>query len=299
MPVESLIKVKLDLSKLRVFGCDAYVFLPKEVRANKLTPKSELMTYIGYETGVKRWRFMWQSGAIFTGAMATFDKTLFPCCPGAKTLERTDLSETLDLEGHIPHWMPDGGLTPPGPPFENLSQDDSHDNHGNEGPDYPGNLDDKSSESSPPSIRLPSWSTTPPPWYLKKAGLPHLSEVRHDMEEWNQLPRRSGHERNTTRHPGNMYGKTHPPSEIERNLMCDWYWKKIVGLEALSGSQVQPPHIPPSSQALDSDTEENDQHNITPPEDIEHPEISKQEAHKGGNMLIAKLLALAVPTSDS
>jgi len=26
------------------FGCGAYVFLPEEVRANKLTPKSELMT---------------------------------------------------------------------------------------------------------------------------------------------------------------------------------------------------------------------------------------------------------------
>jgi len=47
--------------------------------------------------------------------MATFDETLFPCCPGAKTLARTDLSETPDLEGHIPHGMPDGGLTPPGP----------------------------------------------------------------------------------------------------------------------------------------------------------------------------------------
>jgi len=29
-----------------------------QVRANKLAPKLELMTYIGYETGVKGWRFM-------------------------------------------------------------------------------------------------------------------------------------------------------------------------------------------------------------------------------------------------
>jgi len=46
MPMESLIKVKPDLSELRIFGCAAYVFLPKEVRANKLAPKSELMTYV-------------------------------------------------------------------------------------------------------------------------------------------------------------------------------------------------------------------------------------------------------------
>jgi len=58
MPVESLIKMKLDLSKLHVFGCGAYVFLPEAVRANKLAPKLELMTYIGYETGIKGWRLM-------------------------------------------------------------------------------------------------------------------------------------------------------------------------------------------------------------------------------------------------
>jgi len=56
--MKSLIKVKPDLSKLHVFSCGAYMFLPEEVRANKLTPKSELMTYIRYETGVKGWRFV-------------------------------------------------------------------------------------------------------------------------------------------------------------------------------------------------------------------------------------------------
>jgi len=134
--------------------------------------------------------------------------------------------------------MPDGGLTPPGPSSETLSQDDSNDNHSNEEPDYPGDLDGKSPESSPPSTRPPSRSTSPPPQYPKKAGLPHLSEVRHDMDEWNRLPCRSGCERNITRCPGNMYGKTHPLSEIEKDLVCDWYWKKIVGPEALSESQV-------------------------------------------------------------
>jgi len=79
--------------------------------------------------------------------------------------------------------------------------------------------------------------------------------------------------------------------------------EKVVGLEALSGSHVRQPQsrniLPLSPQALDFNTEENNQHNITPPEDTEHPEISRQEAHEGGNMLIAKLLVLAVPTSDS
>jgi len=109
---------------------------------------------------------------------------------------------------------------------------------GNEGLDYPGDLDDKSPESSPPSMRPPSHSTSPPPQYPTKTSLPHLSEVRRDMDEWNRLPHRSGCERNVTRHPGNMYSKTCPPSEIKRDLVCDWYWKKIVRPEALSGSHV-------------------------------------------------------------
>ena len=100
MPVGSLTKRKLDLSELCVFGCSAYVFLPEAVRATNLTPELELMTYIGYEM---EWRFVWPSGAIFTGAMATFDKTLFPCFPGAKTLARTDLHETLESGSGRPH----------------------------------------------------------------------------------------------------------------------------------------------------------------------------------------------------
>jgi len=73
--------------------------------------------------------------------------------------------------------------------------------------------------------------------------------------------------------------ETHPSSEIERDLACDWYWKKIVRPEAPSGSHVQPPqsrrNAPSSIQAPGSDTEENDHHDVTPPDDIEHAEISK------------------------
>ena len=85
-----------------------------------------------------------RDGSLCDQVAQTFDKTLFPHCPGAKTLARTDLSKTPDSEGHIPHRMPDGGLMPLGPSSETLSQDDSTDNRSNEGPDYPANLNDKS-----------------------------------------------------------------------------------------------------------------------------------------------------------
>ena len=98
------------------------------------------------------------------------------------------------------------------------------------------------------------------------------------MDEWNRLPCRSGCERNVTRCPGNVYGETCPPSEIERDLMHGQYWKKIVSPEAPSGSHVKPlqsRNIPLLGTAPDSDTQEDDQHNVTPPDNTEHPEISR------------------------
>jgi transposase InsO family protein len=45
--------VRLDVSKLWVFGCGAYVFIPEEKHVNKLSPHSELMLFIGYASNVE------------------------------------------------------------------------------------------------------------------------------------------------------------------------------------------------------------------------------------------------------
>ena len=46
-PRELVTKDKPDLSNLKVFGCGAYVYIPEKGRANKLSPKSELMIFHG------------------------------------------------------------------------------------------------------------------------------------------------------------------------------------------------------------------------------------------------------------
>ena len=79
---EKLEHTKPDVTHFCVFGCGAYIFLPEEVHTNKLNPKSELMTFIGYPQGTKGWMFMrGPNNVIFTAAQALFDKTLFPKCP--------------------------------------------------------------------------------------------------------------------------------------------------------------------------------------------------------------------------
>ena len=81
-PHEQLNRKKPTVDHLRVFGCGAYVYIPAEVRSNKLAPKSELMTYLGNAPGGKGWQFMRvPNNIICTSAHAIFDETMFPKCP--------------------------------------------------------------------------------------------------------------------------------------------------------------------------------------------------------------------------
>ena len=84
-PYEALRSNKPDVSHLRVFGCGAYVFLSEDVRANKLSPKSETIVYLGQPAGYKRFCFYhittWH---IFISATTVFDETFFPHCLDGK-----------------------------------------------------------------------------------------------------------------------------------------------------------------------------------------------------------------------
>ena len=83
-PYEILNNEKPTVDHLRVLGSGAYVFLPTEIRTDKLAPRSELMTYLGNVPGVKGWIFMRSpNNILFTAAQATFNETFFPRCPKA------------------------------------------------------------------------------------------------------------------------------------------------------------------------------------------------------------------------
>lgn len=73
---------KPDLTHLRVFGCGAYVLLPQAVQKNKLLPKSEVMTFLGYETATAKNMLFMRSpnNVLFHAATALFDEHLFPKC---------------------------------------------------------------------------------------------------------------------------------------------------------------------------------------------------------------------------
>ena len=57
-PYEAINRIKPDISHLQILGCGAYVFLHEDVQQDVLSPHAELMTFIGFTSRVKGWKFM-------------------------------------------------------------------------------------------------------------------------------------------------------------------------------------------------------------------------------------------------
>ena len=91
------------------------------MQVNALSPKSELMVYLGHTEGIKACTFMWLSNnTVYTSMPALFDETLFPKCnksspkgttclnePRAPKLSDADQDTTLgDLDDFLPPFEP-------------------------------------------------------------------------------------------------------------------------------------------------------------------------------------------------
>jgi hypothetical protein len=88
-----------DISHLQVFGCGAYVHIPKEMWVNALSPKSELMVYLGHTEGIKACTFMQLSNnTVYTPTTALFDETLFLKCDKSSPKGTTRLNEPRALK---------------------------------------------------------------------------------------------------------------------------------------------------------------------------------------------------------
>jgi len=102
-PFEALRNKKPDVSHLCIFRCSAYIFLPEDIRANKLSPKSETMVYLEQPASYKRFCFYHiTTGRIFIGATAIFDETYFLRCPDGKQQYFTELDDEPPTENRYP-----------------------------------------------------------------------------------------------------------------------------------------------------------------------------------------------------
>jgi len=83
-----------DVSHLWVLGCCAYVHIPKETWVDTLSPKSELMVYLGHTEGIKASTYMQLSNnTMYTSATTIFDETLFSKCEKSQPQGTTHLNK--------------------------------------------------------------------------------------------------------------------------------------------------------------------------------------------------------------
>jgi transposase InsO family protein len=286
-PIELRTGEKPDLMDLKVFGCAAYVFLPIEKRVNKMSPRSELMTYLSYEAGTKGYLFMRPSGSTFIGTQAIFDEMLFPQCGNAPAPSITDL-----------------GDFPPEEPEDHNHSDGTDGNEDDQSPPTDLHLPESSGEDDGYMKEEPDAQTDaadePPrsPPVTSHDFEPH----RDDQCEWQQLPHRSGRTRNPPNCPGNTYGEQRLPSDIERDIMRGRYWRRAMGQDSDSNwtwPRTQPWSDTGSGQAPVTDmhysnNQEEPDHLMTGMDDVVY--IIKI-AREGGMDLMRWLLAKAITPS--
>ena len=191
-PIELILKKKPDISYLRVFGCLAYVHIPKDQHKDKLTPKAEEMIFLGYESGTKGYCFLRSNKSIYVATTVTFVENLFPNCSEKKLRNKIGIPEPChptedDNTNQLP---PDNLELPPQDPPQQ-PDDGRDDEDGNERdstkPQSPHQQTPKTEEVDDNNVQNPlgephfnigRTSTPPRPYSLPPHNMPHERHFR-------------------------------------------------------------------------------------------------------------------------
>ena len=243
---------KPNISHLRVLGCLAYVFIPEEVRLNKMAPKSEMMTYLGTHPGGKGWIFMrGPNNVVFSAAQAIFDESAFPKCPKQGTTQNTRLR--VQAPTPSPHHN-DGNHSPPS--GEELAGDEDEIPTPN-----PPTSKGKERAQDPLAVEQPPAApSVPTPAPVQRRAKKPLPPPR---EKSTRVPK-------PLTKPDNIYGdKT--PLEIEKGIRKMKDWRKVVEEAPVPGpSKPTPPESSPPAESEDeesSDSEEKVRESLEPSEE--------------------------------
>ena len=242
-PYEALRSDKPDVSHLCVFRCGAYIFLPEDVRANKLSPKSKTIVYLRQPASYKGFCFYCiTTGHIFIGTTPVFDETFFLCCSDGKQRHFMELNDV--------------------PPTENRYPDDlidqSNDNNFGDNPLFSLENDD-SALSSP--LSKPEVPVVPD--CNMKHSLHTQGNLSVPLPQWhdNNAPRHGTRQQMVCSHPDSVYGNRMPVNLQRYNL------RRRIGNQA--GSSHTPPkqliqnpipgssHAPPPPHQTTTDTNDN------------------------------------------
>ena len=246
-PIESLKREKPDLSKLRIFGSGAYVFIHEEIRKNKLSPKSELMIFLGYRFGHQSNMVFMRApnNVLFYGTTALFDENMFPKCLTKKVPTVTPVRNKPKKSTEE---NPIVGIE-----FGSASSDDSDDGSDHIPPYLRSNEQERSKLGPPlpprpptdPSSRLPppphpsrgrGSDRVFPPSGPRGSGLPSRTRGSRGRGTigpppgdagpsgtTEDGPRRSGRERTVPKKPGNVYPEgTTVDKDLRKPLGKPW-----------------------------------------------------------------------------
>ena len=255
-----------DISHLRVFGCGAYVHIPKETRANALAPKSELMVYLGQIEGMKAYTFMRISNnTVYTSTTALFDETLYPKCDTSKTRGVTRLKQPANEQpSEAEEDTTPGDFDIPSPPIQKKDERPKS--------------DDTSEAPEESSIKFPS---VEPPQRPPSPPVPAPA------------PRRSARLRKVPIRPDNIYGDRRHPTEIEKDVERSRTWKRMTEPQPSRSRAVSNSPTPMPGDFPDPSSE------IPLPQSDDEVDELLCHAREGGVEFQNYLLARAVPLSDS
>ena len=237
---------KPDVSYFRVFGTQAYVFIPKDIRDNKLSPKSEAMTFIGYEQGTKGYRF-WspKRQKVVISSTATFDESIFPHCPDDRSdklptrnnvQQLDDLEDTSDEDDDLPPQQDEQAEQPKGnrpvpqqpPRIPTLEpQQPPEPQRGNQPPLDPPR------QQRPPRPAVPPRAPCPPP-------PPNRNHPRGEFDY-----RRSTRVRQPVVRPDSVYG-VKSPVEIENAIRNERDFIRNIMEQGRGGVPPPPQPRPPT-----------------------------------------------------
>jgi len=301
--------VRPSINHLQVLGCGAYIFIPAEIRNNKLAPKAELMIFLGMYSGGKGYIFMrGPNNIVFSAAHATFNKSMFPRCPKNAPQNNTQLQETAPSSAPSPYpkirlrsqeqkeldrKLQEVGVTPSQrhgmnvpPPCASTWQDR---------PLISENIKQKQKQQEvTPSLETTTEESSSSPQPQPKGGrqlaalpLPHEKSTR----------KRTVPERYTE---GNVYGKKYPV-EVERDIHHQRDWRKVVGEESSRPHRQNIPEgvpVPDSVLYYSSDEEDDNDEEPEPHSSSEEDAVISRLSQEGGVSFLSFLVSKAFPTKE-
>lgn len=161
-PMELMFGVKPDIANLRVFGCEAFVHIPKQKRT-KLDETSEKGIFVGYAPNGYR-ILMEDLSTVKESRDVVFIEKTHPKESKESTPDKEEEKEEEDSDGddELPP-LSDTESDYEGPDDNGDSDDDDSNRGDTPGGDTPSPDDDSNPPDTPPASGAGSGSTSPPP----------------------------------------------------------------------------------------------------------------------------------------